>query len=681
MPLTIKPNFGTGYPSSNLTSESVPQRLSDIRTRDAGVNSVRWRSATVSLNFYAGSPDGSTTYDNSFTPNPGLKMSFNEIAPKVNYVLGSQRQNRKSGIVMARNQAGEEFAELCNSLLEYANAKRDLPNKFSEAWGQGVITGLMYMEVYLDKTDDPLNGDVDFVVRSYNNIMCDPSCRDPFLSDSKYMIIQYFSSRQSTAFAFPQKANEIMQLATGQSGPSEFYFLPENNTWTTEDSVIVTVYWEPITVMVDAWVDTTNGDLHYELPEVFARSAAMEHMTVPRKKWKRWVLVNDLAVEEKVSPYCIDKIPLIPMYWDYETYIPNMAYRYRGLPFIMVDNQFMINTKNTMLFTQQETSWNSGVMYYENSIVNKEALENGGEGIKVCLKSFDPENPVPPPIQLRPIEIAQTSLELNAMMVTGMERQSGITNANTAANVPQAAASGIAQMTRQMAETLPLQRYMDNCDRSLKATTEYMVRLMLTWKSYKIARITGKPIHEVERIIAEKHDYDVIVSEGLYTDVQKRNEFIDIIQLCQALNLETPVDLAIEKSTIQGKLPLQKALAEERRQKEHIQQEQMHMEMAKQKAELRRIDAETAATLSIGREREAKRLANMGIEDEREAEVKKNIAAADKTNIETVEKIAELISLYGFENIDRLYKFQQDKQNIAEFHITNKQNRNGNSNA
>ena len=91
---------------------------------------------------------------------------------------------------------------------------------------------------------------------------------------------------------------------------------------------------------------------------------------------------------------------------------------------------------------------------------------------------------------------------------------------------------------------------------------------MLTWKSYKIARITGKPINEVERIIAEKHDYDVIVSEGLYTDVQKRNEFIDIIQLCQALNLEMPVDLVIEKSTIQGKLPLQKALAEERRQKD-----------------------------------------------------------------------------------------------------------------
>jgi len=216
--------------------------------------------------------------------------------------------------------------------------------------------------------------------------------------------------------------------------------------------------------------------------------------------------------------------------------------------------------------------------------------------------------------------------------------------------------AGITEMLRQGAGLVGLQKYFDNWDISLQTLTGALIRnICANWTPYKFSKVIGVPIDQLEDFANfDLRNFSIICSEGMYSDTQRRSEFMNIIELCSLLGIKPPTDLLIDKAPIQGKLSLKEALNKAEQAQQQAEAETKAMEQAVLYAELQRTHAQTVDALNLAKERAARAESNMGLKDEREAEVSKNKAIAEKTKVEAAAQLLELISIHGKPKVEQL---------------------------
>ena len=224
--------------------------------------------------------------------------------------------------------------------------------------------------------------------------------------------------------------------------------------------------------------------------------------------------------------------------------------------------------------------------------------------------------------------------------------------------------AGITEMLRQGAGLVGLQKYFDNWDISLERLTEKLINnIVANWSEAKFARVIGVPPEELEDFSNfNLRNFSILTTEGMYSDNQRRSEFMGVVELCSMLGIKPPIDLLVNKAPIQGKLELIAALQAEQKSQQSTEREQKAIEQAVLYAELQRTHAQTVDALNLAKERAARAESNMGLKDEREAEVSKNKALSEKTRIEGLAQLLELISVYGTDNIKNALEGLPEKE-------------------
>lgn len=640
---TTNPFSGQRYKYDRPLGDGVLQLIQNVRTQDMTITNERWQRTTKAISFAAGDSSDYGFATQGGTPFDGVRptgYTFNVIEPRINIICGMQRQHRRSLQAQSNYPSGNDIATKYSRLFVHNDNKKDLGHKFSLGFEKGVITGLAFSEVILDHSNDLICGDIDLRLWEYNSFIFDYTCRDIWgLTDLKYLWCQAYVDKRKAMAQYPEAAHLIEGFGPGAYGNPVFMFLPEAITPRQQDVVVMSRFWSKVNVKQPVWIDLNTGISHFKRPEYLSN---FKYVEIAKEVARLTVLVNDQIVSEEIAPNGLDCMPFIAHTWDYWPELQAPSSRVRGMADWLTATQWMLNRRMVINHDTCETSINSGLLFEEDSLVDEDVQRRAGQGRNIA---YNKGSPIPQ--QIQPVALPQSNFELVNQLILMSDKITNISDSLT--GVDTQSKSGLMEMIRQDSATVGLQKYFDDADRSLTRLGYLQMELMQkNWTAHKMARILNcKPEETAELFDTNLKDFSIVISEGVYTDIQKRTEFINAVEVCAMAGIKAPPKYLLEKAPIQGTNELIAAIEQQEKQNQDAQMQQLAVELAVKEAEISLIKAKSVEQLNLAISHKARSKSYVGLEHERNAEVIKNTSVSNKNNAEAIIKIAPLIEKYG----------------------------------
>jgi hypothetical protein len=124
---------------------------------------VFWTRANQNVRLEAGDPTIMNVWGNNPATLGSSNYYFNRARPIGLMLSGYQRRNRKSSVMVPLENGDQATADQMSKLLLTIFKRENAYELISEAFHEGpIISGMNLMQVYLDFTEDPLNGDIKY---------------------------------------------------------------------------------------------------------------------------------------------------------------------------------------------------------------------------------------------------------------------------------------------------------------------------------------------------------------------------------------------------------------------------------------------------------------------------------------------------------------------------------------
>jgi hypothetical protein len=137
------------------------------------------------------------------------------IGPTIDAVLGMEVKTRTDWRVIADNKE-DEVAEALNYKLNQAERQSGADRACSEAYASEIKTGLGWVEV--SKNPDPFKYPYRCKAVHRNEIWWDFLCKEPDLSDCRYLIRRRWTDYKQAQLLFPDRKDLIRYTAGGWNG-------------------------------------------------------------------------------------------------------------------------------------------------------------------------------------------------------------------------------------------------------------------------------------------------------------------------------------------------------------------------------------------------------------------------------------------------------------------------------
>ena len=643
-------NFPAWDTDVDPNESNIKLWMDNLYTKYEPIEQARWNESNIDTLFHAGEQRFINSYFN-FNPQYNFQnFHFNLIQQPVNMVTGYQRQHRKSINYTPIEGSDQQDADDLTSLMTYANNYRNILEKVSRAYELSAISGLVMMQPYLDYTDDPINGTLDLKIWAYNEFMTDPYWREPDMSDSNFVWCQSYVSKAEAKKYFPDREDEIRNMSGYAGNTGKFYFLPENYNLARNDLLVLSNVWyqskrkkkilyERATGLTYDYMDKSQAllkTMQFDTDKIF------EIVEIEVPTWKQAVVLNDALMFLGNNPLGFDECPLIPVFWNYDANIAQYDLRVRSLVRSMRDSQFLMNRRIILNHDISESSINTGWKRKENAIVNEEDLRYSGQGRDIIVKDgydmTDIEKIIPNAVPTSDMELATQLADL-IFKVSGVNQE--------LMGMATDAKAGITEMLRQGAGLVTLQKYFDQWDVAFKLLGKLEKKIIQgNWSTPKITRILGRePSPAFQLQIFSK--FDVLVSEGLNTTIQKQQQFVQMIELNEVLGGIIPPKFMLENATIQGKNEIIQAIEQQQQEQAEVQKQQQMLEQNLLEAKMQNMTTRSVADLALSRERHGRAESNIGLFEERLSEITKNRSSALKDRMDALEKLLGTASTYG----------------------------------
>ena len=526
-----------------------------------------------------------------------VPLVINRIAPVVNMVAGYERSNRNRIKFLPVDTVADPLkAELLSEVVRIVQEQSDCDYQRSAAFTDAVIGGRGYLEVVLDTTLDP-RGEIRIEHIPPEEILVDPTSRRYDLSDARYIIRTQQMTMDSILEAFPEKADEILEmaqqaLASLNSGKdftaledthaaqNEWYeqiwqraFDPENNTWEVwevwykqteriqkyEAFNPETGQWEPIRDDKSlAALLTTMPDLDYRPSEVYA----------PR--FYQAFIVGTTVLLHRPSPHVYQGYPYVGFFGIRD----RITGRWYGIVRNMRDPQMETNKRRAQILHIINRAAKYGWKGPVGSFVDKEKWEDEASKPGVVLEYRIGPNE-PPPEEIKPSTVPVAFIELEKMSIADLRDTSGVNVEMLALSNRELAGVTVSQRIRQGLTIL--QNLFDNARRSTKALGRILLAFIQQYYSDgRIMLINGREgpqmVQMSQQITAGK--YDIVVEEAPWSPNKRMETFTLLQQLIPVMMqlglpvpptvldyLDLPADLVQEwKMMIQQALAMQQTM-------------------------------------------------------------------------------------------------------------------------
>ncbi len=144
-------------------------------------------------------------------------ITDNRIAPLLFLVTGLQRQNRTDFKAFPEGEEDSIKAEIASFLFKHAIKISEFSYKFSDQFKNGITCGESNLELYLDWTENILNGKPCWKEMHGNRVFPDPSAKEYDYSDGRFVYkITQGLTKEELIGLYPDKESLIEKSESGK---------------------------------------------------------------------------------------------------------------------------------------------------------------------------------------------------------------------------------------------------------------------------------------------------------------------------------------------------------------------------------------------------------------------------------------------------------------------------------
>ena len=644
------------YPPWNNALEpnqgNVRQWLDNLYSKFQPIEQARWNQSNIDTLFYAGSQTFINRYFN-FTPSSSNQnFYFNLLQQPVNMITGFQRQHRKSINYIPTEGADPHTTDQYTRLIDHVANSEGINEVFSKACELAAVSGMVLLQPYLDYSgDDPAQGNLKVKIWEYNAFLVDPYFRNADMSDAQFVWCQEYISKKEAEDRFPDKLQNIAPMAGTPQRYGSFYFLPENYNMARNDLMVLSYVWYKWKKKVKRLYSPSrnqffdHGGGQEQLNEILYNMKDLQVVEVDQTCWKLATILNDQLMYQGDNPLDPDgtSCPFIPVFWNYEPHINYYDLRCRSLVRTMRDSNYLLNRRIILNHDISESSINTGYKRKVGAVGNEDNLKKSGQGYDILINEGYEMTDVE---KIIPNAVPPSDLALADQLQSLIFATSGVNIENWSAQ-ENGQVSALTVLLKQGANLMVLQKYFDQWDVSLKLLGDKLLKIVMNnWNAAKVSLIIGEDPspHFYSKIFAK---YQIVVEEGLNTATQRQQEFMQWMELNQALGGIIPASEIAKRATIQGKTELMQILQQKEQQDAAIAEHTTNVQHVLEEAKVKELYSKAANNLAMARERHGRAEADIGLFEERLSEITNNRSMALKNKMEALAKMMEVIEKYG----------------------------------
>lgn len=623
----------------------------------------------------AGDPTLMTQFNiNASGTNPG-NFYFNRIRPICNMVSGYQRRNRKSTIVVPIEGGDQQTADQWSKLLLQIYKKENFYEAISEAFHQGAcVTGLNFLQLYMDYTNDPLNGDIKVDVIDLNQVFFDPYSRKPDFSDAQFIWRRsMLTPSAAAALCPPEMYNDIMAMQGSPAGMSKdqrFQWMPEAYGVTQSNKLTYDEFWYRDYRSAQFLYDSNTGDMmevtfededKIDLALYENQQLSFHERQVPTVNLA--IRVQGNVIYNGRNPYSIDNFPFIPVVGYYSKSLPYMYQRISGIVQSLIDPQILFNRRVILSADQAESMLSSGWKFKEGSVVDIKTLFQTGAGRVIPIKDGYAMSDVE---QIQPSQVPPSYFQLQDVFDKELYNCAGISEENLGKIVGDDS-SGYLAAQRTAAGLTSLQPIFDRLDLAQNMLGERMMEMIrANYTPGKIRRmLEGEEPAELfySRAFGKYHCQ---VQLGFNTETQQQLQFAQLLMLRKEAGVAITDQDMLEAATIQHKDRLIERMQQQQQAAQEQQQAQAESTIRLQQAQMELAQARSLADLGLFNERTSRVQENYSLAEQRKAEAVQNenqallnfVKAAKELEGIDIKHLADLIKM------QQLIKSQEQENSV-----------------
>lgn len=519
--------------------------------------------------------------------------NFNITNPAIQTISGYQRRNRKTSTVVPIFNKMQKTSDQLTKVLFHVLNTNGVYQIYSDCFEKGALTqGLGFCMSYLDKTKDPISGNIKKRYVDPKSCQFDPFFRKHDMSDCRWWETRQFFDKEEAALLYEDFYDEIMAIPTGTYRDDRFYYMPEVYQIQQQNLVGLDEYWylshREATYLVDKETEECQewkGD-DEQLRDImrnksqegveFRKLLAVDKRRKPTVR--RAIILNDRIMVDEPNPYGMDRYPVVPCLGYFNPDTPYYAYKFRGVSRDMRDPQYLFNRLKVLDLDQVEAQ-QSGIKMEKGALVTPDDALNQGNGrvLVTQVGSFDKVDKlhIDPP--------SPVLLQMEEMLKGITEYISGVSQEMMGMEIDDKA--GIISMIRQAASVTRLQPLFDQFDEFQRLDGDITIEMIQNCYTFGKARqILGEdPTPEFEQSLF--FEYGCKVAPGVLTETQQQLEAHQLIYAKQELGIPVSGKRILSKMILQGKEELlqeieqaEKQQAEQAQQMAQLQMQQLQVD-------------------------------------------------------------------------------------------------------
>lgn len=644
----------------NTNYSAIKNKYTNDYNNNISLWTVYWTQGNVATRLEAGDPTVMAQLWPTTTANSMTSFYFNRTRPICNMVSGYQRRNRKSTIVVPLENGDQVTADQLTKIMLQIYKKENIYEIVSEAFHQGAcITGMNLLHVYLDFSDDPVNGDIKVDNLPYNEYMIDPYFRQPDLSDAQFIIRRTFLTHAAAASLMPPEYyDKIMALQGNPNGmgrDGRFPYTPESYGYTQANRVTYDEYYYRDYRKKIMLIDRISGesmDVSYEDPEKvnqflndpINKQVMKEEKTVPTVRLS--IIIQDDVFYDGPNPLNLDVMPFCPVIGYYSKSMPYMYSRISGIVRSLQDPQVLLNRKIILNMDIQESLANTGWIFKENAVVDVKHLFLTGQGRIIPLKKEAQMTDIQ---QMNPPQIPPSYFEQISIMDKELYNCAGISEENLGKVVADDA-SGFQTALRTAAGLTSLQPIFDRLDLSQNHLGNIIMKVIQSnYTPSKVKRLLEGQEPTPQFYSKLFGQYHCAVELGFNTETQKQLEFAQLLELKKIGVQITDADL-LQCATIQHKDRIIQNMQTQQQQAAQVQQQQAAVQQELVAAQIQGIQAQAAANIGLNKERTSRVEENRAMAIQKLHEANKDDEIANLNKVKAIKEL-ETIDLANLQKL------------------------------
>lgn len=589
-------------------------------------------------------------------------FTYNKIRRLINLVSGLQRKNRLSSVVRPIENAAEDTATLLSDTLQYVMQYGGGYEAISTAFKGALTTGLCFLSPWVDYRDDPINGDIKFNIDEWNAVILDPFFTKKDLSDCSFVARRKFISRTEACSLIPDKADLIQSLPWG-SRDDKFTYMPYARQWGMQKLMNYTEYWRRRWVTKEVLVDMQTGETQpwkgdKQRLKLFRQMyPQLELIRKPVQTVELGIIIEGELVHYGEDPNGLNDYPFVPFTAIWEPSYDLFTWKCQSLVRIVRDPQTELNKRRSKMVDIIDNQMSSGWIAKTNSVSNPTSLYKSGQGQVIFLK---PEANMQDIQRLDPAQLPPSMFQLEAEFEKDIMEIAGVNpELFGMAENEKIETAGILSKMRQTAGLVNLEDLFDSLRESQKLLGNKIVKLIqLNYSPEKIKLITKKdPTPEFYSKSFAK--YDVVVEEGVLTDTQQQNEFVQYLAL-KTLGVNITDAELIQASSLHDKHKLMERIDAEAQQAAQTAQQQQQLQMHQESLLAESIGAKSQSDQALAAERMAKIKLDQALNEERINRAEEDKTAAILNLIKAAKELEGMDIAHLQAKIDMLKSMQEE---------------------